>query len=246
MAIDILLERVKALKLYGLINNWDDIKEEPWLDKFIKQEETARSERSLEFRLKSARLGKFKQLVDFDWDWPEHCDRASIENWMKLDFIKKYTNLILCGPNGVGKTTIASNIARQSIMKGHTAIFTTAAGMLNELAALDSEMALRRKIKFYAKPDVLVIDEVGYLSYSNRHADLLFQIINQRYEQKATMITTNKSFGQWSDIFPNATCVVSIVDRLIHHSEIVNIKADSYRLKEAEEQRKTREEHLKK
>jgi len=95
MAIDILLDRVKSLKLYGLINNWDDVKDEPWLDKFIRQEEIARSERSLEFRLKSARLGKFKQLVDFDWDWPEHCDRASIENWMKLDFINKYTNLIL-------------------------------------------------------------------------------------------------------------------------------------------------------
>jgi len=116
----------------------------------------------------------------------------------------------------------------------------------NELAALDSEIALRRRIKFYAKPDVLVIDEVGYLSYSNRHADLLFEIINQRYEKKATMITTNKSFGEWSDIFPNATCVVSIVDRLIHHSEIVNIKADSYRLKEAEEQRKKREASTKK
>ena len=246
MTLDILFERVKSLKLYGLINNWDEVNEEPWLEKVIKQEEVARSERSLEFRLKSARLGKFKQLVNFDWSWPQQCDKAVIENWMKLDFIKKHTNLILCGPNGVGKTTIASNIARQSIMKGHTAVFITAAGMLNELAALDSEMALRRKIKFYAKPDVLVIDEVGYLSYSNRHADLLFEIINQRYEKKATMITTNKPFNEWDDIFPNATCVVSIIDRLIHHSEVVNIQADSYRLKEAEEQRKKREKNTKK
>lgn len=117
---------------------------------------------------------------------------------------------------------------------------------LNELAALDNEIALRRKIKFYAKPDVLIIDEVGYLSYSNRHADLLFEIINQRYEKSPTVITTNKSFGEWAEIFPNAACVVSIVDRLIHHSEVVNIKADSYRLKEAEEQRKKREKPTKK
>ncbi len=241
MTLDLMFERVKALKLYGLIKNWDDVCDEPWLEKFIRQEETVRFERSLESRLKSARLGQFKQLVNFDWSWPQHCDRAAIESWMKLDFIEKYTNLILCGPNGVGKTTIAANIARQAVMKGHTAIFTTAAGMLNELAALDSEIALRRKIKFYAKPDVLIIDEIGYLSYSNRHADLLFEIINQRYEKKATMITTNKAFNEWDDIFPNAACVVSIIDRLIHHSEVVNIQADSYRLKEAEEQRKKRE-----
>jgi DNA replication protein DnaC len=138
----------------------------------------------------------------------------------------------LSGPNAVGKTTIAQNIAYQAVLKGHTALFTTAASMLNELAALDSDSALRRRIKHYVQPALLVIDEVGYLSYSNRHADLLFEIVSRRYEEKSTLITTNKPFTEWRDIFPNAACVVSIIDRLVHHSEILNIEAESYRLKE--------------
>ena len=107
--------------------------------------------------------------------------------------------------------------------------------MLNDLAAQDGDHALKRKIKFYARSDLLTIDEVGYLSYSNRHADLLFQIISRRYRKKPTMITTNKPFSEWGEIFPNASCVVSMIDRLIHHSEIINIDGESFRLKESKE-----------
>lgn len=235
MSLDLLLLRARALKLHGLINHWDEIKENDWVLQLITWEEVYRSARSLDSRLRCARIGKFKPLTDFDWTWPKQCERDVIERWMQLNFIKDATNLILCGPNGVGKTTIARNVAHQSILKGFTALFTTAASMLNELAALDSDSALRRRIKYYAQPTLLVIDEVGYLSYSNRHADLLFEIISQRYEKKSTFITTNKGFTEWREIFPNAACVVSIIDRLVHHSEIVNIEAESYRIKEAKE-----------
>ena len=108
--------------------------------------------------------------------------------------------------------------------------------MLNELASQDGDKALQRKLKYYTQPQILVIDEVGYLSYSNRYADLLFEIISRRYHKKSTVITTNKPFSEWSDIFPNAACVVSLIDRLVHRSEIINIEADSYRLKEAKEE----------
>ncbi len=230
--LNLLLQRAKALKLYGLINHWDEVHDAPWLEQLISWEEAYRAQKSLDSRLRSARIGRFKPLADFDWGWPKRCDRDIIEEWMQVRFMKDATNIILCGPNAVGKTTIARNIAYQAILKGHTALFTTAAGMLNELAAIDSDSALRRRIKHYVHPALLVIDEVGYLSYSNRHADLLFEIISRRYEEKSTLITTNKQFNEWSDIFPNATCVVSIIDRLVHHSEIVNIEAESFRLKE--------------
>ena len=179
-------------------------------------------------------------MSDFDWKWPKNCDRAVIEQWMQLGFMEGASNLILCGPNGVGKTMIVSNIASQAVLRGSTALFTTAAAMLNELAELDSDSALRRRIKYYTQPALLIIDEVGYLSYSNRHADLLFEVVSQRYEKKSTCITTNKPIPDWRDIFPNATCVVSIVDRLLHHSEILTIEGDSFRLKEAMEKNKER------
>ena len=227
MSLELLLNRVKALKLYGLIEHWDEVKELGWINNLVSWEEDVRQQRSLDSRLKSAKLGRFKPLSKFDWDWPQSCSREVIDRWLQLNFLDKATNLILSGPNGVGKTMIACNIARQSILKGHTALFTTAAKMLNELAGLDSNSGLTRRLKYYTKPALLVIDEVGYLSYSNRHADLLFEIISQRYEERSTIITTNKAFNEWREIFPNATCVVSIVDRLLHHSEIINIDAKS-------------------
>jgi len=121
------------------------------------------------------------------------------------------------------------------VLSGHTVLFATAGQILGELSALDSDSALRRRLKHYALPSVLVIDEIGYLSYSNRHADLLFEIINRRHEQKSTILTTNKSFANWSEVFPNAACVVALIDRLIHHAEILSIEGKSYRHKEASE-----------
>ena len=142
---------------------------------------------------------------------------------------------VFIGSNGIGKTTIAKNIAQQAVLNGYNVLFITAAQMLNDLAAIDSDSSLKRRLKYYAQPQLLVIDELGYLSYSNRHADLLFEIINRRYEVKSTLVTTNRPFDEWNDVFPNAACVVSLVDRLIHHSEIVVFEGDSYRMKEATE-----------
>lgn len=249
MTTDTLLLRATALKLYGVMAHWEEIQGTAWIESLISWEEAERSHRGLEHRLKNARIGRFKSLAYFDWDWPKKCDREAIEECMQLEFLKSATNLVFCGPNGVGKSTIACNIAHQAVVCGHTVLFTTAARMLSDLASLDGDNALRRRIKYYAQPSLLIVDEVGYLSYSNRHADLFFEIISRRYEEKSTVVTTNKAFVEWGEIFPNASCVVSLIDRLVHNSEILSIEADSFRLKEAKEKslnrKKIRSKHNK-
>ena len=242
MTTDSLLLRAKALKMYGLIAHWEEAQQQPWINDLISWEETVRSQRSLERRFSSAHIGRFKPLANFDWDWPTVCDREAIEDLMQLGFIKEAANIILCGPNGVGKSTIAKNISHQAIIRGHSVLFTTAGQMLNDLTSQDGDNALRRRIKYYTQSELLCIDEVGYLSYSNRHADLLFEIVSRRYEEKSTIVTTNKPFAEWREIFPNVSCVVSLIDRLVHKSEIISIEAKSFRLKESEERNLKKQE----
>ena len=228
-------QRATALQLHGVLAHWAECADSPWLDHLLSWEEAERGRRSLERRLRCAHIGRFKSLADFDWTWPEQCDQRAIAELMTLDFLGSATNAILVGASGLGKTMIAQNIAHQAVLQGHTVLFATAGQLLGELAGLDSDSALRYRLRRYAAPDLLVIDEVGYLSYSNRHADLLFELINRRHEKKSTLITTNKSFSEWSEVFPNASCVVAMIDRLVHHAEILSIKGESYRRKEAQE-----------
>lgn len=232
---DVLRHRAKALQLHGLLQHWDAVCDQAWLPALIEWEENERTRRSLERRIRAAHIGRFKPLCDFDWSWPTQCDQALIEELMQLDFLKTARNIILIGPNGIGKTTLARNIAHQALIRGNTVLFVAAGQMLADLAGLDGDSALRRRLRYYAAPDLLCIDEVGYLSYGNRHADLLFELINRRYEQKSLLLTTNRPFGEWSQVFPNAACVVSMIDRIIHHADIVHVDGESYRTKEANE-----------
>ena len=241
-----LRERALALHLNGVLAHWPEVVTSEWLPKLVAWEEEERTRRSLERRLKEARIGRFKSLVDFDWAWPTRCDRGAIEGLMELDFMGEAANVVMVGPNGVGKSTLAKNVAHQALVQGHTVRFTTAGELLGDLAALDSDTALRRRLHHYASPDLLVIDEIGYLSYSNRHADLLFELVSRRYESKSTMVTTNKAFADWNTVFPNAACVVSLIDRLVHHSEVIPIEGESYRLKEALERAEQAESKRKK
>ena len=190
--LETLMARAKALKLHGLLAHWEEIAAAPWVAPLLTWEEDERARRGLERRLGNAHLGRFKPLADFDWQWPTQCDRAAIDDLMGLRFLAETANVVLVGPNGVGKSMIARNIAHQALLAGHTVLFTSAGHLLNELAGADGDHALRHRLAVYARPRLLAIDEVGYLSYSNRHADLLFEIVSRRYEAKSTLITTNR------------------------------------------------------
>jgi len=238
--LDALHTRAHALRLNGLLAHWGEVAAADWVAPLIQWEEEEKGRRSLLRRLGAAHLGKFRALADFDWTWPKRVERAAVEELMSLAFIKDASNVVFMGPNGVGKSTLALNVAYQALVQGHTVLFTSAGQMLGELAALDSDSALRRRLTRYAQPDVLIIDEVGYLSYSNRHADLLFELISRRYQNNSTIVTTNRPFAEWSEVFPNAACVVSLVDRLMHRAEVIAIDGESYRLKEARERNEAR------
>lgn len=233
---DELRARLHKLGLHGLLAQWDEIQHEPWLRLVIAIEEAERQRRSLTRRLDDARLGAFKPIADFDWGWPRRIDRQAIEDALRLGFIAEGVNIILVGPNGLGKTMILKNLAYQAILHGHTARLIDASDMLADLAAQDSSAALARRLRRYTQPHLLCIDEVGYLSYSNRYADLLFEVVTRRYDaSKPILLSTNKAFNDWSEVFPHAACTVALVDRLVHRSEILEIDGDSYRLKEAKE-----------
>lgn len=227
--------RLKRLGLHGIIARWGDLQAEPWLAQLADIEEAERQRRSLERRIHNARIGSFKPLVDFDWAWPKQIDRQHVEDLFSFQFLREAANVVIVGPNGIGKSMIAQNLAYQALLAGYTVRFTSASAMLNELAAQDSSRSLQRRLRRYVNPALLVVDEVGYLSYDNRHADLLFEVVTQRYQQRSVVITTNKSFEEWNQVFPNAACVVTLIDRLIHKAEIATIDGESYRLKEAKE-----------
>ena len=230
-----LAKRAQRLGLWGLLAHIEELGREPAIEKIVEYEEAERARRSLERRVRNAKLGRFKSMADFDWKWPREIDRELIEEVFELAFLPEAGNVVVIGPNGVGKTMVAKNLAHQAILRGYTAGFVNASELLNDLGAQETASALLRRLRHYSRPQLLVIDEVGYLSSSNEHADLLFEVVNRRYQEKSVVLTTNKAFSEWNEVFANSGCVVTLIDRLVHKAEVVKIDGESYRLKEAKE-----------
>jgi DNA replication protein DnaC len=235
LTLERLRERLAKLSLHGLLGQAERVIREPWIRDLLDLEEAERDRRSLKRRIDAAKLKTFKPMADFDWAWPARCDRALIEELFSLHFIEECANVVLIGPNGLGKSMIVKNLVHHAVMRGHSARFVRAADMLADLAKQDSSSALTRRLRRYAAPDLLAIDEVGYMNYDARYADLLFEVVTRRYQERPIVLSTNKAFAAWNEVFPNATCVVTLVDRLLHKAEIVELDGKSYRLKEAEE-----------
>jgi DNA replication protein DnaC len=232
---DSLAKRATALGLYGLLCHLSEVTKEAWVPTLLAWEEKERAARGLTRRIQAAHLGRFRLMADFDWAWPKKIDREALDDAFRLDFIAQADNLVLMGPNGVGKSMIAQNLCYQAVLRGLPALFTTASALLADLSERHTSYALQQRLRHYARPKLLCIDEIGYLSYDARAADLLFEVITRRYQRVSTIITTNKPFAAWHEIFPNAASVVTLIDRLTHQAEILSIEGESYRLKESRE-----------
>jgi DNA replication protein DnaC len=243
---------IDNLRRVGLTHTADDLNDlvaratqKRWspvvlLETLVQAELEARTRRRVERRLRDACLGRFKAMTDWDWAWPKQIHRPTLERVFTLDFLGKGENVILVGAQGLGKTMLAKNLVHQAVLAGHSARFLTAADLVLDLNGQDTSRALERRLRAYARPHLLAIDEIGYLAYDAHAADLLFQIVSRRYEQKSLLVTTNLPFKQWDTIFPNASCAVALIDRLTHHAEIVPIEGDSYRRRDAELTHKSR------
>lgn len=205
------------------------------IEQVAQAEIAERSRRSLERRLRLSGVKRFKPMADFDWSWPVRIERDVIERALTLDFIAEARNLVLVGRNGLGKTMIAQNICNAAVLAGHSVLFRSAAALLEELHRQTPD-GRRRKLRTYGNVGILCVDEVGYLSFDDRAADLLYEVINRRYERKSVILTTNRAFKEWNEVFPNATCIVTLLDRLLHHADVTVIEGESYRVRESEQE----------
>ena len=205
------------------------------LEQLAQAEIAERSRRSLERRLRLSGIQRFKPMADFEWSWPTKIERDVIERALTLDFLPEARNLVLVGRNGLGKTMIAQNICHAAVLAGYSVLFRSAAALLEELHRQTPE-GRRSKLRAYANVGLLCVDEVGYLSFDDKAADLLYEVINRRYERKPVILTTNRPFKEWNEVFPNATCIVTLLDRLLHHADVTVIDGDSYRVRESEQE----------
>ncbi|MBV8321004.1 MAG: IS21-like element helper ATPase IstB [Hyphomicrobiales bacterium] len=201
-----------------------------YLAQLIEGEATVRENRAIERRIRNARFPAIKTLEDFRWSWPKKINRPQIQNLFRLAFVATKTNVVFIGNVGLGKTHIALALGHAACVHGHSVLFTTAIDIINTLAAAQPAGRLKREFQRYLKPTLLIVDELGYLPIDKHGADLLFQLISQRYEQAPTVITTNRVYKYWAPIFNNdSTLTSAILDRLLHHVDTVVIEGKSFR-----------------
>ena len=208
-----------------------------YLDHLLQGEVAERDARAITRRIQAARFPIIKTLENFQWSWPKSIDRAVVQDLFRLKFMQEATpgNVIFIGNVGVGKTHLATALGHRACLQGHSVLFTTAVDIINSLSAAQSSGRLKQELARYTKPTLLVMDELGYLPVDKLGADLLFQIISQRYERVSTVVTSNRVYKNWSGIFNNdSTLTSAILDRLLHHAQTIIIEGKSYRTREAQ------------
>lgn len=237
-----LKQQLLALKLHQILEHYPEVATQvakaglshvEYLARLIEAESLARDQRALERRLAAARFPVLKTLDGFQWHWPKKVNRAQVQNLFRLAFVPARSNVIFLGGVGLGKTHLATALGHAAVVAGHTVRFAGAVEIINTLMAAQADRRLQLELQKLVQPAVLIIDELGYLPIDKTGADLLFQVISQRYERGSTILTTNQPFRAWPKVFNNdATLASAVLDRLLHHAETVVIEGKSYRMKD--------------
>ncbi len=242
---DLILRHLHDLRLPWIRDNFeplvaqalrDKLGPAPFLQRLLEGEIHQRNDRSTRRRIAEARFPVLKTLVGFDWSWPKGLHRHQVEDLFRLRFVSDKGNVILLGGCGLGKTHLATALGYQACLNGHRVLFATAVEIVNNLLAAQTDHRLKTEIRRYLRPDLLILDELGYIPLDKHGADLLFQVISQRYEQGAIVLTSNKAFQEWPSIFNNdSTVTAAILARLLHHAETIVLTGSSFRMKQRQE-----------
>lgn len=241
-APDALHEQLIYLKLPFIRDQFEDLARQAagaswtyvdYLARLIDGEATLRQDRATQRRIRQAKFPVLKTLEQFDFTWPSKINRPQVQDLFRLAFIPEKANLLLVGGVGLGKSHLAIALGHAACLAGHRVLFATAVDIINTLAAAQHAGRFAIERKKYLRPELLIIDELGYLPIDKHGADLLFQVISQRYERGSIVLTTNKAFRQWPAIFNNdSTLTAALLDRLLHHAQTVVIEGKSYRMKD--------------
>jgi len=238
----LLLEQLDYLKLPFFGENYAALAAEAvqkqrgpvdYLASLIDGETQRRKQLSTQRRVLAARFPVTKTLEQFDWSWPKKINRPQVQNLFRLAFLPSHTNVVFVGGVGLGKSHLAMALGYEACLAGHSVLFTRAVDIINTLTAAQVNHRLKAELKKFLAPDILAIDELGYLPIDKTGADLLFQVISQRYEHGSIILTTNRAFKHWAEIFNHdSTLTSAVLDRLLHHAESVIIEGKSYRMKD--------------
>jgi len=244
--MNMLKTRLKDFKLSGIYNTLDDrlalardksLSCQEFLELLLEDEENNRRENSYRKRYSRAKLPYQKRIEDFDFSFQPGIDRRVINDFATCQFVDMRKNIVFMGEPGTGKSHLSIGIAIKALLKGHRVLFTQISEMLQNLHLSKADSSYYKKLDYYIKPELLILDELGFKKIPNYSADDFFEVISKRYEKGSVIITTNKSFEEWGDIFADSILASAIIDRIVHHSTVIKVNGRSYRTKDIKKER---------